>query len=142
MEDGLESMAVTSITMIRILTESTASIYEKDSVELGKPIFIRQLAISFTDNTTSSELRFDSIEATYGKDSILNFQKITIMGDNILYNKEDIMPIHNYYLGKDSVKLAVKCEYLPNMNIIGNDDFKYLKTNYVMKNRMIIKKEM
>jgi hypothetical protein len=134
------SIITTSIAMNQVLVESTSFIYNKDSLELDKPFYIHQLNVSFANKTNSFELKLDSIEATWTNDSIMNFKKITTIGDSIFYNQVDI-PYHNFYLENDSLELKVTCEYLPNMNIqtdIGN--FKCLRADYIMKDQKIVLK--
>lgn len=147
--DGMEkaidkafgSIITASEAMTQVLVESTAFIYDRDSLELDKPFYIHQLIVSFANKAESFELKLDSIEATWAKDSIMNFKKITIIEDCILYDQV-VIPYHSFYLENDSLVLNVICEYLPNLHIQTDiDNFKCLKANYVMREQKIILKK-
>lgn len=134
------SIITTSAAISQVLVESTVFIYDKDSLELDKPFYIHQLTVSFANKTDLFELKLDSIEVTWTNDSIMQFKKVIIMGDSILYDPV-VIPYHDFYLEKDSLELNVLCEYLPNMNIqkdIGS--FNCLEVNYVMRNQKIVLK--
>jgi hypothetical protein len=135
------SIITTSVAMSQVLVESTAFIYDSDSLELDKPFYIHQLSVSFANKTDSFELKLDSIEATWTNDSIMNFKKITIIEDSILYDQV-VIPYHSFYLENDSLVLNVTCEYLLNIRQIQTDigNFKCLEATYVMGEQKIILK--
>ena len=128
----------TPIALAQILVESTVSICEKDSLEFGTPVYINRLDVRFNGTEASFKAQLDSLEATLTSDSTMRFRKVVVVGDSIHYNENYAIPFHNFHLGNDSIQLMVQCEYLPNMNVIGNNRFKYLKSEYIMKDREII----
>jgi len=130
------SILSTIVTTNQALVESTMYIYEIDSLKSGNPFYIHQFNISFISKTISFNLQLDSIEATWVKDSIMQFRKVTLSGNRFFYD-ELIIPNHNFPVMKDSILINIKCEYLPNMNILGyNGEFRCFTAGYNINNKI------
>jgi len=134
---SFSSTVMTQKAMAKFLVESTASIYQNDSLETDIPIYIHLLKASFKSKLDSFELEIDSIKATWNNDTEITFNKVAIVGDSVIYD-EVVIPYYNSYLGKDTLKVNVICEYLPNMNLETEIVyFKCLTANYFIKEQII-----
>jgi hypothetical protein len=134
---AFSSTVTTQKAMTKFLVESTTSIYQNDSIETGMPIYIHLLKASFVSKLDSFELEIDSIKATWNNDTEMTFNKVAIVGDSVIYD-EVVIPYYNSYLGKDTLKVRIICEYLPNMNIETEIvNFKCLTANYIIKEQII-----
>jgi len=138
---AFSSTVTTQKAMTKFLVESTASIYQNNSLETDMPIYIHLLKASFVSKLDSFELEIDSIKATWNNDTEMTFNKVAIVGDSVICD-EVVIPYYNSYLGKDTLKVRVICQYLPSMNLETTIvSFKCLTANYIIKEQIIAIKD-
>ena len=127
---AVASIAMTPVTVARIMGASVLDIYEKDSLESGEPAFLRRLEITCSGDSLVPLVRLDSMMIVWDGDSVINFKKVAAFGDSIRIVPEYQLPVRPFYVGTDSVTLAVRCEYLPATELPGNRVFKCMKAEY------------
>jgi len=140
-EVTVNSTIITQLAMAKILVESTASIYQNDSLKPDTPIYIHLLKANFVSKLDSFKLEIDSIKAIWVNDTTMTFNKVAYVGDSVIYD-EVFVPYCNFYLGKDTIKVSVICEYLHDMNLENNIcNFRCITANYIIKEQIITIKD-
>lgn len=114
---ALRSQMEPRIAVTKFLAESTASIFELDSVRQNTSIFIRSLNTNFSDTKHSFDFNVDSITVKIIKDTIV-FSKISF-------------PKRNPYLQSDTIDVKVTCRYFLRDSLVNSAE-KCLLSNYVI----------
>lgn len=122
-ETGFKPMIVTQQAMSKFLVESTKSIYKLDSIKSGESIYIHSLKAIFINSQEAFNLTIDNVKATMIKDTVIF--------------SEALIPFYQGYLGPDTIKVKVICEY----SSMADSVQKCLQSNYIIFNYSIMQKD-
>lgn len=120
LERGLErafsALLLPQSGLAKAMVESASEIYLLDSIEIGKPIFIRSFRTNFIGKIDSFELAVDSIEVTMKNDSVMEFKRVHIISDSIFYSDVSLPVLDTLKSMETISKMKVVSQYWPNAN--------------------------